>query len=561
MATAIAAVVGGAALALAGAGARVLGPLRAFALAAVIATVAGHLLPEAVDGGGALVLVAFAAALAAPGVITRLVSSGAGAAHDHALATELAYVSLLLHKVTDGVALGVAAAPGPSRHWDVIAAIAAHTVPMAAVVALAYRDRPRVAWLRALGLGAAIVAGAVGADLIATTVLADASPWLGAIASGLLLHVVSHDLPAGGARTDADRALELAALAGGAGLPLVFAAETHGMGGAVLAIARVAAPPVLVGLVAGALLQAIGARARGGLAAAVALPGCSCASLPAAIERRREGASLATAATLALAAPALGADALFASCVLLGAPLALVRLAAAIASAACAGAVFGARAGARPVTDDDALLHGPLAHRVSTALDELVTHGAPWLCAGLAAAALLAGALPAGFAPGPLGSAAIALALAVPARVSLAAAIPPAAVLVAAGLPAGAAIAGLALAPLVHPALIAYLRREAGVGRALAALAVGAAIAAACALVPVAARAPLELPRPLADLCLAALALLAVRSLWRFGVAAWIAALHGHGQHGHTHDERHVTDALPPAPHADHHGAHHHHDD
>ena len=116
VASAIAAVVAGAALALGGAGPRVLGPLRAFALAAVVATVLGHLLPEAVEGGGALVLVAFAAALAAPGVIAKLVP------HDHGVATELAYVSLLLHKVTDGVALGAAIAPGQPRHWDVIAA-------------------------------------------------------------------------------------------------------------------------------------------------------------------------------------------------------------------------------------------------------------------------------------------------------------------------------------------------------------------------------------------------------------------------------------------------------
>src|SRR6185312_14272475 len=99
-------------------------------------------------------LVAFGAALAAPGVIARIAARGGG--HDHKRATELAYISLLLHKLTDGVALGAAMAPGQPRHWDVIAAIAAHTVPMAAVVALAYRARPREAWLRALGLAVAI---------------------------------------------------------------------------------------------------------------------------------------------------------------------------------------------------------------------------------------------------------------------------------------------------------------------------------------------------------------------------------------------------------------------
>jgi len=556
IAAAVAAVVGGAALALGGAGPRVLGPLRAFALAAVIATVLGHLLPEAVEGGGALVLVAFGVALAAPGVIAR------AARHQHGVATELAYVSLLLHKVTDGVALGAAIAPGQPRHWDVIAAIAAHTVPMAAVVALAYRDRPRVAWARALGLAAAILVGAALADLAAATVLADASPWLAAIASGLLLHVVTHDLPAGGARAPADRALELFALAAGALLPLGFESESHGFGAPLLAIARAVAPAILAGVIAGAVIQAIGRGRgrRGGVAGAIALPGCSCASLPAAIELRASGAPLGGAAALAFAAPALGADALLVMIALFGAPLAGVRLAAAIAIPIAIAAILGPGRHARthPPPHDE-LLHGSFAHRTATALDELVTHGAPWLLAGLAAAALLLVALPRAFDPDPLATIAIAIALAVPARVSLAAAVPPAAVLVGAGYPAGAAIAALALAPLAHPAALAFVRDQAGLPRALAAITAAVALALATAFVPLHPSTPLAIPPAVSDACLAALALFAVRSLWRSGAAAWIAALHGHGQHGHTHDERHVTDALPPPPHADHHGEHHDH--
>src|SRR5436853_548554 len=96
-----------------------------------------------------------------------------------------------------GVGARVIAAP---RGFGLAAAIAAHTLPMAATVAIAYRSRPRVAWLRALGLAVAIVAGAALADVAAVTVLADATPWLGAIASGLLLHVVTHDLPAAARR-------------------------------------------------------------------------------------------------------------------------------------------------------------------------------------------------------------------------------------------------------------------------------------------------------------------------------------------------------------------------
>ena len=72
---------------------------------------------------------------------------------------------------------------------------------------------------------------------------------------------------------------------------------------------------------------------------------------------------------------------------------------------------------------------------------------------------------------------------------------------------------------------------------------------------------PIAMPRAVSDPCLVAIGLLALRSLWRFGAAAWVAALHGHGQHGHTHDERHLgeLDSASPPPHADHHGDHHHH--
>jgi uncharacterized membrane protein YraQ (UPF0718 family) len=534
----------------------------------VVATVLAHLLPEAVEGGGALVLVAFAAALAAPGAIARIATWGGGGAHDHRLATELAYASLLLHKVTDGVALGAAVAPGQPRHWDVIAAIAAHTVPMAAVVALAYRDRPRTAWLRALGLAAAIAAGAALADAAAVTVLADATPWLAAVASGLLLHVVTHDLPAGGSRGAADRALELAAIAAGLALPLVFREEgsAPGVGAAALAIARAIAPAILAGLVASAIVQALLGRAvgrartaAGGALAGAALPGCACAAVPGAIELAQHGTPRPAATAAAFAAPAAGGDALLASASLFGAPLAACRLAASFVIAAVTGAIAGAGPAPREAAalpDEPELLHGGLAHRAITALDELVTHAAPWLVAGVAAAALLIGTRLDDLSP--IATIAIALAVAIPARVALAAAVPPAAALVAAGFPAGAAIAALAVAPALHPRAIGLVRREAGPARAIAATAVALAIAVVLALVAPAPRAAFDPPRALADACFAALGLLAVRSLWRSGAAAWIAALHGHGQHGRTHDERHAGDGAAPPP-ADHHGLHHEH--
>ncbi|MCE9580367.1 MAG: ZIP family metal transporter, partial [Deltaproteobacteria bacterium] len=309
LASMVVAVSAGAALALAGAGPRTLAPLRAFALAAVVATVVVHLLPEAIAAGGGAVLVAFAVALAVPGIFARIANLAASRGRPvrgQRLAAELAYASLLLHKVTDGIAVGAALAPGQPAHWDVIIAVAGHTLPMAAVVAVAYRDRPRQAWLRALGLAVAIAAGAGLADAAARTAFAELAPWLTAVAAGLLLHVVTHDLPSGAVRAIGDRVVEFIAIAAGALLPVAagwFDADAvpAELPERILEVARAVAPALLLGLLATAFLQtAIGdrvvARARGTISGAIrgaiygaAAPGCACAALTTAASVRRRG--------------------------------------------------------------------------------------------------------------------------------------------------------------------------------------------------------------------------------------------------------------------------------
>jgi len=521
------AVVAGALLALSGAGARAMVPLRSFALAAVIATVIAHLLPEALAGGGRAVLLLFAAAVAAPGVLARLTARRGD--HDMhrrddpaALAVELAYASLLLHKVTDGVALGTAL--GPSHlghgHWDVVLAVAGHTVPMAATVALTYRARgARTAWVRTLGLAAAMTAGAAVADLAVRTGAAAVAPWLNAMAAGLLLHVVVHDLPRPGARGAGARVVELVAIAIGVALPLLGGADGHGdghiladLGDAFAALAVPAAPLLVAGLLAAALLEGM------------ALPGL-------------DGAAPGRG---------LGAETSALTLHFLGWPTTLLRLAAVGIVAAVVRVAARRRGHAHAHSHSHSHEHGdhdhaghvePAAGPVAV-LDELVEHNGAWLLAGAVIAAYVV-ALVAPGEPAALstaGAVAVAAPIAIAAAVSASATTPVAAVLIGLGFPAAPAIAALVAGPAVRaaaargrPALVAGLAVAIGVTAGAYALVAAGAVP----LTLIYARFPAPGGGVLGLVGLALLLAIAARTIWRSGLSSWVAALHGHHEDHH----------------------------
>jgi uncharacterized membrane protein YraQ (UPF0718 family) len=587
------AVAAGAGLALGGMGNRAMVPLRSFALAAVVATVAVHLLPEALAEGGTAVLAVFAAAAVAPALLARLTSGKGdhdlhlGPSRGAGLAVELAYVSLLLHKVTDGVAL--ASALGTSHaghhHWDVVLAVAGHTVPMAATVALAYRHRgTRAAALRTAGLAVAMVAGALVADGAERAGTAGIAPWLNAVAAGLLLHVVIHDLPAPAGRGPGGRLLELIAIAIGVALPML-AGEGHGhddggglahhLGAAALDLALLTAPALAVGLIAAAAIQAWGPRrplawierpgVLGALRGAVLgppAPGCSCGIVPVGEAIERRGGPPAALVAFVLAAPALGAETIAVTAVLLGWPLALLRVLAGIVAAVLVATVAsrlahsghrapaaGHRARRTSHLPPEALAGASRWRTFLEALDDLVVHTAPWLIAGLVIAAYAAALIPAGALAGawPI-AVGLAVVLAVPSHVCAAAAVPLAAVLVARGLAPGAALAGLLLGPVAGPSVLALLR---ALGPRAALVAAGLLVGLAALLAVVLDGGGAALDGSLAALfaaspwigraALALLLVLAVHTVWRGGLSSWLAALHGHHEHdddghGHGHD-------------------------
>ncbi len=534
-----------------GAGARAVGPSHTFALVAAITVAASSLLPAALGEIGLIAIGAFLVGLIAPHAIAHAFDHTRGSR----AALELSFVGLLLHQLGDGLALGAYVGPAHAghSHTDVLLAIAAHTVPVAAVVVLTFREqrgRP-AAIARAVLLALASVVGIALTELVPHAAVEQAEPWLAAVVAGLLVHVVSHGTPPT-APTRATRLIDLAALAAGVGLAVLGSTSHHGsvaLGGPALDIAIAIAPALLIGLLGGAALRASKLGGFGAFA-----PMCTASG---------ERESHARAIAMSQRAP----ETLAISLACLGAGAALLRL-------AISGVIafIASRAAGPDRRDHIADARGSYPSRFVAELDASVAHQGPLLLVGVVMATYALSALPddAWATTGVLGlDVAIALLVLVPVHASPVAATPVAMVLVLRGLPPVAAIAAL----LAGPTIAALLARRALLGgkRTVMAMlvAVLVAVAGAAAIAAVTPTFP-ALPRsrdPLALACLAGIALLFARSIHREGLRAWLGSLaavahveregaegahahHGHGnehgsEHGHAHGETHGSRAEP----------------
>jgi len=257
----LAVALGAALTAVSGARPTVLGLLRTFAATAAAAVVLTHLLPDALASVGLWGGVAFLAGLLGP-LALHLVSERWASRNTtlskSRLALEAGYVGLLVHHVGDGLGIGAYAAlpGGVVGHLDVILALIAHTVPLVAVVTLAYRGEydGAVALKRAGGLAAASALGVVGSFAIPSASLSAFAGWIGALVSGVLLHVVTHDWLEDLPRTELAKLADAAAAALGLSLVLLGGHEPgHESGGPeLLELARktaeTGAPFMLLGL-------------------------------------------------------------------------------------------------------------------------------------------------------------------------------------------------------------------------------------------------------------------------------------------------------------------------
>jgi hypothetical protein len=182
---------------------RALGPLRWLAMLATAAVVFGYLLPEAFAGARAAALVAFAIGLLVPSALHWLSGHADRLSRFDRLALEAGYVGVLVHQVGDGIVLGTyARLPDAQARLGVSLALAAHTLPLIAFLALSYRatSGTRVALSRCIGLAVASMAGVLLSNLVGLATIARIDPYVSALASGFLLHIILHDLLARRAR-------------------------------------------------------------------------------------------------------------------------------------------------------------------------------------------------------------------------------------------------------------------------------------------------------------------------------------------------------------------------
>ncbi len=176
---------------------RLLDAVRTFAVVSSVAVVVGRLFPNAIGEAGPLVLLAAGAAFMAPWLIERAAHEDPEHDHSSTMGLELSYWGLILHKLGDGIALGslTGDAHHGHGHGDVLTAIAVHSVPVTALITLAFTSAhgPKSGIRRAVMLAAAGVLGVIVAQQTSLSNWTRGEPWIEAIVGGLLLHVVTHD--------------------------------------------------------------------------------------------------------------------------------------------------------------------------------------------------------------------------------------------------------------------------------------------------------------------------------------------------------------------------------
>jgi len=181
------------------AGRRVMSAIRSFAVVAAVSIALLHLLPEAISAIGLSALLATAAGAFGPAILERAIPSQRGHTHDApTTALAMGYAAVIAHQAGEGAALASLASTG-ALSAGIVLAIAAHTVPLAMVVAIRVLEvrsgagAGRATALALAGVMLATVAGALGGNLIGAARLTAVQPWILATVAGLLLHALSHD--------------------------------------------------------------------------------------------------------------------------------------------------------------------------------------------------------------------------------------------------------------------------------------------------------------------------------------------------------------------------------
>lgn len=597
----------GTALGLLGGHGRLAGGLRSFAFVAATTVVFGQLLPEALTEAGLVVLLVFAAGVGLPRWLFRHQhheggDHGHGHHQDDGCETDaearirtkaglwLSLVAMMLHEVGDGVAIGTFASGAHAEHLhlEVFFAIAAHTVPVVALLVQAFVPvwGRTIAFFQGLALGLSGMLGVALAGAVSESAAVALTPYITAFAGGLLIHVVSHDHSAATERSPGARVVDVLAVI--AGVVLVsqgghahgeYSGEAHGevaesVSHIVLELSLELAPALLLGVLLTALVQSLrdpamhpivageGAlrQALRGVLAGATLPTVTSAVVPAAHQLRSGGASVALVTGVLLAAPQVGLDSGLVHGRFLGWQLSLVRALAALLIAVGLAWLVG-RLAQPPGTqaerprDQDAIGGGSLWTRSVDQADALFVHLLPHMILGLLAAAYVDVAVEAGtlerFTRGSLDILVVTL-VAIPLPLGVVSASPLAAVLVSKGLSSGAVLAALLVGPTLSLATIGYLR--ASFGPRAAVLATVSVVTVAWGLAYTVNAVGLESPVSssvdhahgwFAHGALVLLIAWGLRCVYQHGVSALVGGLgfsdrahesgHAHGDHAHVH--------------------------
>ena len=213
---------------------------------------------------------------------------------------------------------------------------------------------------------------------------------------------------------------------------------------------------------------------RGVLRAAavgVPLPLCSCAVIPVGIGMKRQGAGDGASVAFLISTPQTGVDSVLVTASMLGWPLALFKLAAALVMGVIGGLVSEATAPRRitlPIIDlPNTQEKVPWWLAALRHADELLRSVWRWLLVGVLASALLSSFLPADLfgrlaSYGPLAAMGVALGVSLPLYVCATASVPIAAALVEGGLPLGAVLVFLMAGPATNAATIGAVYRGLG---------------------------------------------------------------------------------------------------
>ncbi len=176
--------------------------VRTFAVVAAASVALLHLLPEAIAEVGLWAVLATGVGLVGPVALERAFEKEPG--HDHAheaptTALAMGYAAVVAHQAGEGAAVATLARTG-GLTLSIVLAIAAHTVPLAMVVAIRVLEvrgteagAKRATGLALAGVALATVVGAFAGNLLGTARIAAVEPWILATIAGLLLHALAHD--------------------------------------------------------------------------------------------------------------------------------------------------------------------------------------------------------------------------------------------------------------------------------------------------------------------------------------------------------------------------------